>query len=118
MSIFDILRRKKKIPTPWAKYYTSEQMNIEIPNISMYKQVYDSYKKYPDYTAYEYLGRKVSYKKFIKQIDKVSFSFQKLGVKKGDIVSICLPNVPEALISLYALNKLGAIASMVHPLSA
>lgn len=118
MSIFDILRRKKKIPTPWAKYYTSEQMNIEIPNISMYKQVYDSYKKYPDYTAYEYLGRKVSYKKFIKQIDKVALSFQKLGVKKGDIVSICLPNVPEALISLYALNKLGAIASMVHPLSA
>ena len=118
MSIFDILRRKKRIPAPWSKYYTDEQLNIEIPNISMYKQVYNSYKKYPNYSAYEYLGKKVTYAKFIKQIDRAALSFQKLGIKKGDIVSICLPNVPEALISLYALNKLGAIASMVHPLSA
>ncbi len=118
MAIFDILRIKKKIPTPWAKYYTDEELNFDIPNISMYDQVYNSYKEYPNNTAYQYFERKVTYTKFIKQIDQAALSFRKLGVKKGDIVSICLPNVPEALISLYALNKLGAIASMVHPLSA
>lgn len=118
MSIFNIFKKKKKIPAPWEKYYTKEQLNIEIPDISMYDHIYKSYERYPNYTAYEYLGRKVSYKKFIKQINKVVRSFQKLGVKKGDIVSICLPNVPESLICLYALNRLGAVASMIHPLSA
>ena len=54
----------------------------------------------------------------INQIDKVAVSFKTLNVKKGDVVTICLPNVPEALIAFYALNKIGAIANMVHPLSA
>lgn len=118
MSIFDIFRRKKEIPAPWSKYYTEEQLNIKIPNISIYEQVKRSALKYPSYTAYQYFGRKVNYYKFMKQIEQSSRSFQSLGVKKGDIITICMPNIPEALICLYALNKLGAIANMLHPLSA
>lgn len=118
MSIFDIFRIKKKIPCPWAKYYTDDEIDIEIPNISLYEQVKISSLKYPDYIAIEYLNNKIKYKDLLKKIDKVSKSFKRIGIKKGDIVSICLPNVPEALISLYALNKLGAVASMIHPLSA
>ena len=117
MSIFDILRYKKSIPEPWAKYYTKEELNVKIPNISMYSQVRKSAVKYPDNIAYQYYNRKVKYKTFIKEIDKASLSFKSLKIKKGDIVSICLPNVPEVLISLYGLNKIGAIANMIHPLS-
>lgn len=118
MSIFDIFRKRKEIPTPWSKYYTDEELNIKIPNISLYEQVLRSYKKYPDNIAYQYFNRKVKYKKFIKQIDRAALSFKKLGVKKGDVVTLCMPNIPEVLISFYALNKLGAIANMLHPLSA
>lgn len=118
MSIFDIFRRKKKIPAPWSKYYTEEELNISIPDITMYEQVGISTRKYPDNTAYQYFNRKVKYKTFLKQINNAYSSFRSLGVKCGDIVTICLPNVPEALIALYALNKIGAIANMVHPLSA
>lgn len=118
MSIFDIFRRRKEIPAPWSKYYTDEELNIKIPNISLYEQVLRSYKKYPDNIAYQYFNRKVKYKKFIKQIDRAALSFKKLGVKKGDVVTLCMPNIPEVLISFYALNKLGAIANMLHPLSA
>lgn len=118
MSIFDIFRKRKEIPTPWSKYYTDEELNIKIPNISLYEQVLRSYKKYPDNIAYQYFNRKVKYKKFIKQIDRAAQSFKKLGVKKGDVVTLCMPNIPEVLISFYALNKLGAIANMLHPLSA
>ncbi len=118
MGIFDIFRRRKPIPAPWSKYYTDEELNIKIPNISLYKQVKNTAEKYPNNTVYKYLGKKVKYKKFIKQIDKVAISFKKLNIKKGDVVTICLPNLPEALIAFYALNKLGAIANMVHPLSA
>lgn len=118
MGIFDIFRKRKPIPTPWSKYYTDEELNIKIPNISLYKQVVNSSESYPDFLAYKYLGRKVTYKKFVKQIDKAAIAFKKLNVKKGDIVTICLPNIPESLIAFYALNKLGAIANMLHPLSA
>jgi long-chain acyl-CoA synthetase len=67
--------------------------------------------------AIEYLGSKITYRKLVRNIERVAISFKKLGVQKGDIVSICLPNFPEALYCIYALNKLGAIANMTHPLS-
>ena len=118
MGIFDMFRKRKPIPAPWSKYYTDEELDIKIPNISLYKQVVNSSESYPDFLAYKYLGRKVTYKKFVKQIDRAAIAFKKLNVKKGDIVTICLPNIPESLIAFYALNKLGAIANMLHPLSA
>ena len=118
MSIFDIFRKSKKIDAPWSKYYTEEELNIKIPNISMYDQVYSSAIKYPKNIAVQYMGKKINYTKFLKKIDICAKGFKALGIKKGDIVTLLLPNVPEALISLYALNKIGAIANMTHPLSA
>lgn len=117
MNIFKLFRKRKEIDAPWKKYYTEDELDIKIPNISMYNQVLRSAKENPDLIAYEYFGKKVTFKKFIKQVDTAAIAFKKLGIKKGSIVSIVLPNVPEALISVYALNKLGAIASMIHPLS-
>ena len=62
----------------------------------MYDQVKEACNKFSDYIAYEYMGKKVKYKKYIKQIDRTSIALKKIGVKKGDIVNICLPNFPEA----------------------
>ena len=118
MSIFDIFRKKKIIPAPWKKYYTDEEFDVNIPNISLYEQIRRSSIKFEDEYAYVYLGKKVKYKTFIKKIDKAALAFKRLRVKKGDVITICLPNIPEALIAFYALNKLGAVASMLHPLSA
>ena len=116
--MFNIFNIKKKVPTPWRKYYTDDEFNIKLPNISLYEQVYRTRLKYGKFKSYQYFGKKVSYKKFIKQIDRCSYSLKKLNLKKGDIVTICLPNIPEALILFYALNKMGVIANMLHPLSA
>ena len=117
MSIFDIFRKKKKIDAPWEKYYTKEELNYDVPDISLYDQVKNSYRKYPNNVAIQYLGRKFTYTDFIKKIDIAARGFKRLGINNGDIVTILLPNVPEALVSLYALNKIGAIANMTHPLS-
>ena len=118
MSIFDIFRKKKKLDAPWSKFYTDQDLNYKIPNISMYDQVKLSTKKYPNNTAIKYMGKKINYKKLLRKIDNCAKGFYDLGIRKGDIVTILLPNVPEVLISLYALNKIGAIANMTHPLSA
>ena len=118
MSIFEIFRKKKRLSAPWNKYYTKDDLNYKIPNITMYDQVKKSTAEFPNNVAIKYMGRKIKYHKLLKQIDRCAKGFNSLGIKKGDIVTILLPNVPEALISLYALNKIGAIANMTHPLSA
>lgn len=118
MSIFEIFRIKRKLSSPWAKFYKEEDMNIKIPNISMYDQVKISAYKYPNNIAISYEGKKINYKSLQRKIDILANSFYSYGIRKGDIVTICLPNIPEALYALYALNKIGAIANMLHPLSA
>lgn len=115
---FNIFRIKESIPKPWEKYYTKEELEFQIPNISIYEQVKRTELKSPYAIAYQYFDRKVTYQKFLKQIDEAACSFQGIGVKKGDIVTLCMPNIPEVLIFLYGLNKIGAIANMLHPLSA
>lgn len=108
---------KKKEKYPWEKYYIDMKTSFEYEDISMYEMVRRSSEKYPKSTAYTYYGTKVTYKKFIKKIDEIAYSFHRLGVRKKTNVTICMPNTPEAIISIYALNKLGALINIVHPLS-
>jgi hypothetical protein len=44
MNIFDIFRKRKEIPAPWSKYYTDDEIEINIPNISVYKQLLNTAK--------------------------------------------------------------------------
>jgi long-chain acyl-CoA synthetase len=118
MSIFDLFKKRKKIYRPWAKYYTDEQLNVKIPNSTMYNQVVLTRDNYPNGIALEYFGKKFTYKWLVRKVDRCYLSFKKMGINKGDIVTLCMPNVPNVLIALYALNKIGAIANMLHPLSA
>lgn len=118
MNIFDIFRKRKTIPTPWQKFYTEDELSFNLPNISIYDTLRIATKKYKHYDALQYMGRNISFTKMMKNIESAAKSFKRLGIKKGDIVTIMLPNVPEALYALYALNKLGAIGAMIHPLSA
>lgn len=108
----------QKIETPWYKFYNGISAHLEYPDISMYQMLHISVLKHPDYVSYNYYGKKKTYDKFLKQVDDCARAFKAVGVKVKDRVSICMPNIPEAIISFYALNKIGAVANMIHPLSA
>ena len=95
-----------------------EKKHLEYPDISAYEMLRQSMEKHADYISYNYFGTKRTYRQFVKQVDECAKAFLALGVKYGDRVSICMPNTPEAIISFYAINKIGAIANMIHPLSA
>ena len=71
-----------------------------------------------NFIALNYFGKKITYSKLFKRIEDCAKSFKKLGIKRGDKVTICMPNIPEAIFCFYALNKIGAISSIIHPLSA
>lgn len=104
---------------PWLKYYEEEGIpaNIEYPDCSMVDMVMQSAEKWPDNVAYSYYGHKVTYKNFVKKIEKVARALKNYGVKEGDRVTICMPNTPEGITAVYAVNMVGAVCNMVHPLS-
>ena len=103
---------------PWKKYYSKKDRQVEIQDISLYKIIKEQALMNPNNVAIDYFGKKITYKNFIKEIDKAARSFRCYGIRPGDVVTICMPNMPEGVISFYALNKIGAIANMIHPLSA
>ncbi len=101
----------------WLKQYDNKRANLEYPNTSMVDALMNVARKYPEYYAYEYFGNKVTYREFMKQIEKVAKSLKNYGVDKDDKVTICMPSTPEAICMFYAVNLIGAVASMIHPLS-
>ena len=102
----------------WFKYYGDVPCTLKYPDISMYDMIKSAGEKYPSYTAYDFMGKSVTYTEFIEEIDVCAKALIVQGVRENDAVTICMPNVPQAIIMFYAVNKIGAIASMVHPLSA
>jgi len=85
---------------------------------SMYHVLEKTGAKYEELFAYRYMGTTTTYKKFLKQITDCAKALTALGVRKGDRVTICLPDIPQAVIMLYALNAIGAVSCLIPPLSA
>lgn len=106
-----------KVRTPWIKNLGGVPSHLEYFKGSMYDKIAEIAVKYPDYIAYDFMGGKVKYKEFIKKVDECARALTAIGVREGESVTICMPNAPQAVIMFYAVNKVGAIANMVHPLS-
>ena len=60
---------------------------------------------------------KKDFRQFLNDIDKAARAFRCQGIREGDVVTVCMPNTPEGIISFYAVNMIGAVANMIHPLS-
>lgn len=105
------------IDKPWLKYYSDDAINVLLPECTIYENLLESNKDYPKDTAIRYFSRKISYKDLIENIEICANALSAIGIKPGDIVTIALPSIPEALYILYGLNKLGAVANMIHPLA-
>ena len=104
---------------PWQKYFDEAGVpaHLEYPDCSMVDMVIRSAERWPDNIAYSYYGHKVTFKNFVKKIEKAARALKNYGVKEGDRVTICMPNTPEGITMVYAVNMVGAVCNMVHPLS-
>ena len=107
-----------KLKAPWRAFYDNEKASLDYPDFSAYKLIEYTASKHLSNISYNYYGNKKTYHEFLMQIDEAARALKAIGVKHKDVVSICMPNTPEGIISFYAANKIGAIASMIHPLSA
>ncbi len=103
---------------PWLQFYGDAPRSIDYPQKTMYQLVAAAAKKYPEHTAYEFLGKKTSYASFLKRVELSAKALLELGLRKGDRVTICMPNAPQAIDCFYACNRIGVVSNLIHPLSA
>ncbi len=106
------------IDKQWLKYYSDEQILGKMPQKTIFEYMKSDNDQFPNVIALRYFNTKITYKEFFDKIEQCEKAFIANGIKEGDIVTICMPNTPEAVIAFYALNKIGAVSNMVHPLSA
>ena len=106
------------VKTPWAPWMGEVPMHLDYFQGTMAEAVERIGQKYGKYDAYEFMGSHVSYEKLVAQIHECAAALRAIGIKEGDKVTICMPNAPQTVVMFYAVNMVGAIANMVHPLSA
>jgi long-chain acyl-CoA synthetase len=100
---------------PWLKFYGDVPASIDYPRISMYESLMRSVEKNPDSIAYDFMGTRSSYRKFATDIERLASALSHLGLAKGDCITIAMPTTPQGILCFYAANRLGAVASMIHP---
>ena len=103
---------------PWTKYYGETPATLNYPNLTMYQLLRQTARQYPDSIAYDFKGKAATYKAFMEAIEAAAKGLVAMGIRKGDRVTVCMPNSPQALHCFYGLNRIGAVPSMIHPLSA
>ena len=103
---------------PWLKYYGNVPHHLSYPQKTIYQMVKAAAERNPKLPAYEFMGKKTTFTQFMQKIDETAQAFLAMGIKKGDRVTICMPNCPQALHAFYGLNRIGAVSNMIHPLSA
>ena len=104
--------------TPWKDYMGDVPMHLEYFDGSMFEAVELIAKKYPSYVAFDFMGKPTTYKELVQQIETCAKALKTIGIRQGDKVTIAMPNCPQAVYLFYAVNLVGGIANMIHPLSA
>ena len=106
------------VATPWLDSYDGVAPNLDYSEKTISGAVLETAAQEGDFPALTFMGKATSYMRLAQEIDRVARSFYALGVRPGTRVLVCLPNVPQAVFCLYGLNRIGAVPTMVHPLSA
>ena len=103
---------------PWANYVGDVPLNLDYFEGSMFDKVADIAEKYPNNIAFTFMGKSTTYRQLIQEIENCAKALKTIGLREGDKVTIAMPNCPQAIYMFYAVNLVGAIANMIHPLSA
>ena len=103
--------------TPWLNNYGEVPFHLDYFEGTMWALVEKQADAYPDNVAYDFMGHKTTYSAFRKQVHLCARALRAIGIRPGDKITICMPNCPQTVIMFYAVNVVGAIANMVHPLS-
>lgn len=103
--------------TPWKDHLGGMPFTLDYFTGSMFDGLAKMAELYPKYVAFDFMGKSTTYRDMVDKIEKCAKSLRTIGVREGDRVTIAMPNCPQAIYIFYAVNLVGAVANMVHPLS-
>ena len=104
--------------TPWEPFLGGVPMHLNYFEGSMCDMVLQTAEQYPDNIAFYFMGRRTTYRQMAAEIERCAKALKTIGVRENDKVTIAMPNCPQAIYMFYAVNMVGAVANMIHPLSA
>ena len=104
--------------TPWQPYMGDVPMHLDYFEGSMFEAVEKIARQYPKHVAFDFMGKSTTYEELVRQVETCAKALKTIGIRLGDKVTIAMPNCPQAIYLFYAVNLVGGIANMIHPLSA
>lgn len=104
--------------TPWEPFMGDVPMHLDYFEGTMFEALEKMAELYPNAIAFDFMGKSTTYPTMIQEIRRCAKSLRMLGVHEGDRVTVALPNCPQAVYMFYAINLVGGVANMIHPLSA
>lgn len=117
--IEELLKLKKEltgypsIDKPQNNGYSISAKHPIIPDMSIYNSIKLINAFYNDKEAIECIDLTASYRKLFDDAVIISKALKELGVKKGDIISVCMPNYYQAVASFLACNRIGAVTTFL-----
>ena len=102
---------------PWLKNYGDVPFNLEYFDGSMWEAVRNIAHRYPKLVALDFMGLSTTYEELERQVYICAKALRALGVRPKDRVTIYMPNCPQTVIMFYAVNLIGGVSNMIHPLS-
>ena len=101
----------------WTKQYDpGVPATVEIPDIPMHQILDKTVQRFPDKTALIFFDKKITYAQFNELVNQFASALQKDGFKKGDRISLYLPNCPQFTIAYYGALRAGAVVVPTNPL--
>jgi long-chain acyl-CoA synthetase len=101
----------------WHKSYApGVKKTLEYEKITLSQALTRSAKNFPDHPALNYMGKKITFKELDGLVNAFARALQEMGIRPGDKVALCLPNIPQAIIANYAVFRIGAVAVQNNPL--
>ena len=109
---------EKTAKTPWKDYLGDVPAHLDYFQGSMCEALENIAKKHPKNIAFDFMGKPTSYPELMENVRLCAKALKAMGIQEGDRITIAMPNCPQAIYMFYAVNMVGGLANMIHPLSA
>lgn len=104
------------IDKPWMKYYSVNPEKIPLPEMTLYRNVWENNREHLEDVALNYFGNRITYRTLFERVDACAKALTAFGVGNGDCITLCMNGIAEAAYLILACSKIGAIANFINPL--
>lgn len=101
----------------WHKSYApGVKRALDYEKLTISQALTRSAGDFPNHTALNYMGKKITYRDLNELVNRYARALLDMGVEPGDKIAVCLPNIPQVIISNLAIFRIGAVAVQNNPL--